>query len=121
MRKSNLTSYERSLENNMSQLVQKLAKGEHPVEVTLRPERSVKALKQSIDRGYVHIKFTDTQGGTELGVRLDMNTSDLAADFDKGAGKVKLVGNLVLDYQKVQCIAQIDIASLAGTGHLIVL
>lgn len=105
----------------MSQLVQKLAQGEHPVEISYRPKPSVKALKECIDRGFVHVKFTDTQGGTELGVRLDKTASELNADFENSAGKLRLVGNLVLDYHKVQCVAEIDLASLAGTGHLVLL
>jgi len=103
----------------MSELVKKLSHGELPVEIVLRPERSAGALKECIARGYVHIKFTSTQGGTELGVRLDKEACDLTADFEKGTGKIKLVGGLTLDYQKVQCVAKIDLGSFAGSGHLI--
>jgi hypothetical protein len=106
-------------ERAMSQLVQKLAQGEHPVEISLRPERNYKALKDCIDRGFVHIKFTGTQGGTELGVRLDKTASDINADFNSGTGTLKIVGNLTLDYQRVQCVAEIDLASFAGKGHLV--
>jgi hypothetical protein len=102
----------------MSQLVQKLSKGDHPVEITLRPERTVKVLKESIDRGYVNVKFTDTLGGTELTVRLDKDASSLNADFEKGTGQLRFVGNHTLDYVKVQCVAEIDLASFSGMGHL---
>src|SRR5437660_9806464 len=77
-------------------LVERLSKGTHPVEASLRPEKSVPALKECIDRGYVHIKFTETRGGTELGVRLDR---DMVA-FDDQAGSVRLVGDLTLNYVK---------------------
>jgi uncharacterized protein YbdZ (MbtH family) len=101
-------------------LVDRLCEGEHPVEATLRPEKSVKLFKESIDRNYVHIKFTDTQGGTELGVRLDPQKCDFAgADFENGTGTVHLEGGLTLDYVKVQCVADIDLASLTGQGHLV--
>ena len=50
-------------------LVEKLCEGAHPIEASLRPEKTVKALKERIDMGYVHIKFTETKGGAELGVR----------------------------------------------------
>ena len=55
----------------MNELVQKLSEAEHPIEASLRSEKTATALKESIDRGYVHIKFTNTKGGTDLGVRLD--------------------------------------------------
>jgi uncharacterized protein YbdZ (MbtH family) len=101
-------------------LVQRLSKGQHPIEAGLRPARTVEALKERIDMGYVHIKFTDTRGGTELGVRLDPDALDLTqADFVKGVGSVHLEGGLTLDYIKVRCVADIDLSTLAGKGHLV--
>ena len=103
----------------MSELVQKLSIGEHAAEVTVRPERNAQALKECIDRCYVHIKFTDTHGGTELCVRLDKGESSLNADFEKGLGQITLVGALTLDYVKIQCVAEIDLRSFTGKGHVI--
>jgi hypothetical protein len=107
----------------MSELVQRLAKGDHPVEIALRPERTATALKKRIEEfRFVHIKFTDTRGGTELGVRLNDAESDWSgADFDSGKGRIRLCGNLKLDYVPVKCIAEIDLGTLAGTGHLEIL
>ncbi|MGH7998036.1 MAG: MbtH domain protein [Brasilonema sp.] len=103
----------------MNELVQRLSEGEHLVETSLRPEKTATALKESIDRGYVHIKFTDTRGGTDLGVRLDSEASRFnEADFEHQTGKVYLVGNLTLNYVKVRCIADIDLGTLEGKGHL---
>jgi len=100
-------------------LVSRLCRGEHPVEVSLRPEVSARAFKASIDRDYVHIKFTGTRGGTELGVRLDRAASNLSgADFEKATGAVHLEGELTLDYAPVRCIADIRLDSLAGSGRL---
>ncbi len=104
----------------MDELVQRLSEGDHPV-ITRRAE-TAEELKQSIDRGYVLVTFTDTRGGTELGVRLDEGLTDLSgADFEQGAGTVHLAGNLVLNYVKVRCVADIDLATLAGQGHLEIL
>lgn len=104
----------------MDELVQRLAEGNHPV-ATRRAE-SVEELKQSIDRGYVLITFTDTRGGTELGVRLDDTLTDLSgADFDQGTGTVHLAGNLTLNYVKVRCVADIDVTTREGKGHLEIL
>jgi hypothetical protein len=104
----------------MDELVQRLSEGNHPV-VTRRAE-SAEELRQSIDRGYVLVMFTDTRGGTELGVRLDEALTDLSgANFEQGTGAVHLAGNLVLNYVKVRCVADIDVAALKGTGHLEIL
>lgn len=101
-------------------LVDRLCEGDHPVEVGLRPERTVKLFKEAIDRNYVHIRFTATQGGTELGVRLDRDSCDFAtADFESGSGPVHVEGGLTLDYVRVRCIADLDLDTLNGMGHLV--
>ena len=103
----------------MSELVNKLADGKHPVEAVVRPEATTEAFKESIDRGYVHVKFTDTRGGTELGIRLDPDAIDLReADFEKGSGQVHLSGALTLDYVPVKCFAVIELPELKGYGWL---
>jgi uncharacterized protein YbdZ (MbtH family) len=107
----------RSRERN---LVDRLGEGDHPVEIGLRPEKTVKLFKESIERGYVHIKFTDTKGGSELGVRLDRDSCDFSgADFENGNGMVHIEGGLTLDYVKVKCIADVALETLEGTGHLV--
>ena len=101
-------------------LVERLCEGDHAVEVGLRPEKTLKWFKEAIDRDYVHIKFTQTKGGTELGFRLDRTASDFsAADFANGVGTVHVEGKLTLDYVKVKCVADIDLSMLAGKGRLV--
>jgi uncharacterized protein YbdZ (MbtH family) len=101
-------------------LVDKLCEGEYPVEVRLQPERTVKVFKEAIDQDYLHIKFTQTKGGTELGFRLNRDASDLsAADFENGKGTAHVEGSLTLDYVPVKCVADIDLSTLQGKGHLV--
>lgn len=104
----------------MSELVARLATGRHPVEITHRPSSTLEAFKEAVDRGYVHVKFTKTRGGTELGVRLASEECEFdKANFAKGSGSVKIVGTLTLDYVPVQCMAEIDLGTLTGTGWLV--
>lgn len=71
------------------------------------------------EMAYVLVKFTETRGGTELGFPLDPDTTDLSgADFDNGTGTVHVEGNLILNDDPVRCIADIDLATLRGTGRL---
>jgi uncharacterized protein YbdZ (MbtH family) len=101
-------------------LVGYLSEGDHPVEVRLRPERTCKHFKEALDRGYVHIAFTDTRGATELGVRLDREASDTrGADFDEQTGQVLLEGNLVLNYVPLVLQAKVRLNDLRGTGKLV--
>ena len=104
----------------MSDLVKRLAEGEHKVCIS-RAEKSAKELKDMIDREYVLVKFTETKGGTELGVSLDHERSKLDADFEEGTGEVTIVGTLNLDYVDVRCWATVDVSTMEGTGHLEIL
>jgi uncharacterized protein YbdZ (MbtH family) len=101
-------------------LVERLCEGDHEVAVGLRPEKTVKLFKEAIDRGYIHIKFTQTKGGAELGFRLDGANSDLTmADFENGNGTVHVEGSLTLDYVRVKCVADVDLSTLEGKGRLV--
>lgn len=100
-------------------LVDRLSAGDHAVAVSLQPSASAKGFKEALDTGYVRIKFTETKGGTELGVRVNKELSDFqGANFDAATGRAKVVGDLTLDYVRVRCIADIDLQTLAGQGHL---
>ncbi|MBY0494105.1 MAG: MbtH domain protein [Cyanobacteria bacterium] len=106
----------------MSDLVQRLAQGRHPAHISIRPERTVAAFRDCLGRGFVHVRFTNTRGGTELGFSIDQSRSELTtADLDGGTGRVRLVGELSLDYVPVRCVADIDLPSLEGVAHLEVL
>jgi uncharacterized protein YbdZ (MbtH family) len=101
-------------------LVDRLCEGDHVVEVGLRPGETLKQFKESIDRNYIHLKFTATKGGTNLGFHLDKGSSDFgSADFENGKGTVHIEGSLTLDYVKVRCVADIELSTLAGRGHLV--
>ncbi len=105
----------------MNDLVERLTK-EQPIEASLRPEPTLEAFQEALDRGYVHCKFINTKGGTELGIRMDEEESDLSkADFEEGTGSVKIVGNLILDYVRVRFHGTIELPDLAGQGYLEVL
>jgi uncharacterized protein YbdZ (MbtH family) len=103
----------------VDELVLRLCTGDHPLESSRRSTQPVQALQESIAQGYVHLTFTATQGGTELGVRLDRDSSNTGrADFVNQTGTVHLEGWLTLNYVPVRCIADLDLHTLKGSGHL---
>lgn len=106
----------------MDDLVQRLAQGDHPV-IVGGPKPSLEEFKKRVeDMGYVFIKFTDTRGGTDLGVRVDKSATDLSrANFEQQTGVAHVEGSLTLNYVKVRCVADIDLKTLDGTGRLVVL
>lgn len=106
----------------MNELVQRLATGDHPV-VVGGPQPSLDEFRKRVEEmGYVFIKFTDTRGGTDLGVRVDKSAVDTTkANYEQRTGTVHVEGSLTLNYVKVRCIADIDLAELKGTGHLVIL
>jgi hypothetical protein len=106
----------------MSELVNKLSQGDHPVQISMRTQPTLKGLKERIDRGFVHVKFPETRGGTELGLTLQKEETNLnGADFETGKGSIFLVGRLKLDYVPVKCLVTIDLATMAGQGRLVVI
>lgn len=111
-----------SNEEKGDDLVKQLSTGDHVVEVGLRPEKSVSAFKERLEQNFIHIKFTETRGGTELGMKLDRDALDVSqADFESASGMVHLEGELSLDLVNVRCIADIDLQTLTGRGHLVAL
>lgn len=100
-------------------LVDRLCAGNHRLVASLRPDRTAQALLEAIERRYVLVKFTETQGETELGMDLDLERSNVeGADFERGTGNVVLVGALNLDFEDVLCVANLDLATLDGNGRL---
>ena len=105
----------------VNELVERLAYGDHEVVFEDRVE-DLEDLKNRVEDGFVFVKFTQTRGGTELGINLVKKESDFSqADFIKGTGKLHVVGVCELNYNKVKCIADIDLQTRTGVGHLEVL
>ncbi|WP_018215463.1 hypothetical protein [Salinispora vitiensis] len=53
---------------------------------------------------------------------MDRDATDLSgADFVAGTGSVHVEGTLTLDFVPVRCVADLDVATLSGTGRLVVL
>lgn len=106
----------------MDELVQRLSQGDHPVAVG-GPKPSLEEFERRVQKmGYVFINFTTTRGGTDLGVWVDKAATNLnQANFAEARGIAHVEGTLTLNYVKVRCVADIDLTTLNGTGHLVVL
>jgi hypothetical protein len=104
----------------MDELTQRLTKTQPVVVGGYEP--TLEELRNRVEEmGYVLIKFTETRGGTELGFPLERDATDVStADFGQGSGTVHVEGHLVLNDDPVRCIADIDLATLKGTGRLVV-
>lgn len=102
----------------INELVRKLSIGEHKVSLNERNETLLE-IRERIENGFIHIKFTETKGGTELGINVDKNNTNLSEiDFKKGQGVLHLEGTTTLNYNNVRCIADIDIKKMIGKGYL---
>jgi uncharacterized protein YbdZ (MbtH family) len=64
-----------------------------------------------VKEGFVHIRFVDTQGETELGVHVDASATQLGST-------VHVEGELTLDWVPVRCIAEINLLELTGRAML---
>jgi hypothetical protein len=104
----------------MNELTQRLTSSQPLVMGGSQP--SVEELRKRVEEmKYILIKFTETRGGTELGFELDQDATDVSgADFEHGSGTVHVEGSLILNDDPVRCIADLELATLKGTGHLVV-
>ncbi len=99
----------------LNDLVERLA-NENNVECA-RPKKTAEALKECIERDYVHVMFNAT--GTELGVQLYRPECKLDADYENAKGNIHIVGGLTLNYCKVKCVVDIDLSTCEGKGYLV--
>ncbi len=107
------------LGNPQYDVVDFLSTGDHPIELAIKSEKKEIGMKKSIDQGYVVIRFLDTRGSTELGVRLERKLCVLGNEnLDKLTGRIQIVGTLVLNDVRVRATADINLEDLTGTGHL---
>jgi len=101
-------------------LVDRLCEGMHTVQITLRPEMTVQRFKESLKRDHMPVKFTETNGGSEFGIKLDKAACDLSnVDLDNGWGTAHLEGQMSVDFVRVKCVVDIDLPSFEGSGRLV--
>ncbi len=102
----------------VDRLVKKLSTGTHPV--LFEPKTTtLNEVKQRLNQGFVFVRFAETQGGTELGITVDNALTSLQdANFEMGSGTLHVAGTCTLNFQKVRCVADIDLATRHGIGYL---
>lgn len=102
----------------MDSLVNSLSVGNHKIEFESRIEK-MEEVKERLENGFVFVTFVDTRGGTELGINVDKSLTNLKeADFKKSKGIIKVTGTCELNYHKIKCVAEVDLATKSGQGHL---
>ena len=102
----------------INELVKRLSEGKHEVAIGQRNE-SYEEIQKRIEDGFIHIKFINTKGGTELGINVDLDNTQISeSDFLNKSGLIHIEGTTNLNYNMVKCIADIDIATRKGNGYL---
>ena len=102
----------------MDDLVERLSK-KQPIDFESRTETLDEIKERLTEMKFVFVTFTETSGGTELGINVDSDLTKIEnADFNKGTGTIHVVGTCTLNYQKVRCIAEVDLSTKKGTGYL---
>lgn len=102
----------------MDHLIERLLVNQ-PIEFESRTSTLEELKERLLDMKFVFITFPETKGSTELGINVDIDLTDIKnADFTKGTGNIYVVGTCELNYQKVHCIAEIDLFTKKGLGRL---
>jgi len=102
----------------MDDLVERLS-NKQSIDFESRADTLEEVKERLTEMKFVFITFTETKGGTELGIEVDIDLTDIKnADFDKGTGVISVVGTCILNYQKVRCNAEVDLFTKKGIGYL---
>jgi uncharacterized protein YbdZ (MbtH family) len=90
---------------------------EQPITFVGHPSASTTELDAQLERGRVFIRFEMT--GTELGIKLDPRCLGPARkSIANKSGKIHLVGDLTLNFNRVRFRGELDVTELRGTGRL---
>lgn len=100
----------------MDELVARLSQGQHKVIIGSRNE-SYEEIKERINKGFFHVKFTETKGGTELGITIDHEKTNINT-IDITQGLLHIEGTTNLNYEDVRLIADIQMTDKSGYGYL---
>jgi len=102
----------------MDYLVEKLLNKQH-IDFESRTESMQEIKERLTEMKFVFVTFTETNGGTELGINVDLALTNIRnADFEQGTGVISVVGTCKLNYQRIRCIAEVDLSTKKGTGYL---
>lgn len=96
--------------DSKNELVARL-ESEQPIVLVGRPHASVAELNAQLSRGAVVVAFERT--GTELCIKLAGNAAE------RPDGRVALEGALVLNYNRVRFVGELDRETLRGAGRLV--
>lgn len=104
-----------------SPLVEKLIVGEHEIEVCSRsdPETQREDLIRAIGYDLVHVLFPNTKGGTEIGINLQRELCDpldIPEDRSEGPDRLRIVGDLTLDWVPIRVAADFSLRDYKGTA-----
>lgn len=105
----------------MKDVISRLSAGTHPVRIGGSTRTTEQLRERLLDVAHVLVLFTGTRGGTDLSFPVDAEGTDLSnVDFELARGVAHIEGTLTLDHVRVRCVADIDVASLEGSGRLVV-
>jgi hypothetical protein len=103
----------------VNELVRRLSIDKHPVVFEKQSNEMQEVKHRLTELKFVFVKFTNTRGGTELGINVEDNFTCLdSANFEEGTGNIRIAGWCILNYHKVRCVADIDLATREGMGYL---
>ena len=106
----------------INDLVKRLSTEKHEVTIGNRDETFNEIEERLTDLKYIHVTFPNTKGGTELGINVDTERSDLTkADFNNGKGIAHIEGTTSLNFCSVRCIADINLENRKGKGQLLLI
>lgn len=103
----------------MDTLVAFLISKQQPVRVVLKPEETLEEFVACMERKFVNLLFTDTKGGTEIGITIT-ETSLKADEIHNSAEIFTLQGECSLNFEKIKVKVDLALKDFTGSAEVTV-
>ena len=98
-------------------LVDRLCESRQPLLVLLESKKDIHAIEQAIENGFLNVRLLGTKGGTELVVSIKESKLVHRSNRSSKSTILKFLACLVLNYENIYCLAEINLNDFTGYGH----
>jgi len=104
----------------MDKLLHFLSQGDHPVKVILKPKETLDEFISCMERGFLNVLFSDTQGGTEVGIVISQSSLEYG-DIDQSTQNISIQGECGLNFNKIKISMELSLTDYTGLAQVRIL
>lgn len=101
----------------MNNLVSFLISKQQPVKAVLKPDETLDEFVACMRRKFLNILFTDTNGDTEIGIRIT-EASVKAEEINSNVTSISLQGECGLNFEKIKVKISLSLTDFTGVAEV---